>query len=95
MDFKIAGNAISRLVYSIAGEKYKDFVTIGLNWERMVGKYLARYSKVKKFEDGVLFIAVSNNVWMQELFLRKNDVIKKIQKNLDININDIIYYLKT
>ena len=95
MDFKVAGNAMSRLVYSIAGEKYKDFVTIGLNWKRIVGKYLAKYSKVVKFEKGVLFVGVSNNVWMQELLLRKKDIMQKIQSRLDIPINDIVYYLRT
>ena len=53
MNFIKAGDAITRLIYSIAGEKYRDFVSVYIIWEKVVGKKLAQHSKVKKLKDSL------------------------------------------
>lgn len=91
---KKAGNAIFNLLYRIAGDKNTSFITLTLNWEKIVGKILANKSSVYRFEKGVLFVAVSNNVWMQELILNKNLIKDEIKKKLGIDVKQIVFTIK-
>ena len=74
MNFKKAGDTISNLIFAIAGDKFKDFATAYMLWKKVVGKTLSKHSKVKKLKDGVLFVGVSNSVWLQELLLMKKNI---------------------
>ncbi|HCX73377.1 MAG TPA: hypothetical protein DHM37_06655 [Candidatus Cloacimonas sp.] len=94
MSFLFAGDAIKKLVYSIAGEKYRDLVTIRFNWERIVGKLLAERTNLKKLQHQTLFVGVTNNVWMQELVLRKQQIIEDIKLMLGISLKDIVFFLE-
>jgi len=94
MDFLFAGDAVKKLVYSIAGEKYKDLVTIKFNWDKMVGKLLAERTNLKKLQHETLFVGVSNNVWLQELVLRKQQIMKDIELMLHISLKDIVFMLE-
>jgi predicted nucleic acid-binding Zn ribbon protein len=94
MDFLFAGDAVKQLVYSIAGEKYKDLVTIKFNWEKIVGKLLAERTNLKKLQHQTLFVGVTNNVWLQELVLRKQQIIEDVRLMLDISLKDIVFTLQ-
>lgn len=93
MNFRKAGDALSNLIYGIAGDKFKDFVKVYIGWKKIVGKTLSEHSKVKNIKDGVLFVGVSNSVWLQELLLLKKKIIKDLNNNLDIPIKEIVFYL--
>lgn len=95
MELISTGGIIKKVLYDIAGTEYKDLVTIILSWKHIVGKLLAERAKIQGFQNKTLYVAVSNNVWMQELVLHKKIMIKKIKKELDIDIQNIIFYVKS
>jgi len=94
MSFVQAGNVIRNLIYRIAGDKFRNLVVIAFAWKRIVGRLLAEKTKIYKFENNVLFVVVSNNVWMQELVLQKYEILKRIKKELNIELDDIIFFLE-
>lgn len=49
------------------------------NWESIVGKMIAKEAEAIRFEDGCLFVAVADSVWRQELAMKKDSLLKKIQ----------------
>ena len=89
-----AGDKLHDLVYSIAGNEHKDILTLFFNWKKIVGNILSDRASIHKLEHNVLFIAVSNNVWMQELILRKSKIIADIDLILKIKLDDIVFFLK-
>ena len=48
------------------------------DWENLVGKEISQSSQPIKIQDKSLFLAVKNNVWANELNLRKGEIIRKI-----------------
>jgi hypothetical protein len=95
MDLNHTGSSIRELVYNIAGDKFKDFVTIAFGWKKIVGSILAQRSFVEKLDNKVLFISVHNNVWMQELILRKSELISDFNSKMNIHIEDIVFFIKS
>lgn len=95
MKFSRAGNAIQTLVYRIAGADHQDLVAVAWSWRRIVGSLLADRTEIVKMENNVLFIAVSNNVWMQELILQKYRIIGAIKRRAGVSLSDIIFFIKT
>lgn len=95
MKLSRAGNAIQALVYRIAGTDNQDLVAIAWNWRRIVGSLLADRTEIVKMENKVLFIAVSNSVWMQELILQKYRIIGAIKRKAGVTLSDIIFFIKT
>jgi predicted nucleic acid-binding Zn ribbon protein len=72
-------------------------IKIGLLWSKSVGRLLANKSQIYRLENDVLFVLVADNVWLQELVLRKPQIIKKINKSLPDKeqIKDIIFSLSS
>ena len=93
MAFSKLGNGLPDFLVRLFGEQHRDFVEISLHWKFITGIYLANYSKVAKFEQGTLFIAVENSVVMQELILIKDILKKKVKDSLDISLKDIVFYI--
>ena len=89
-----SGNAVKDLVYTIAGEENHDLVAIAFGWKTIVGNLLAERASIVKLENGVLFIAVTNNVWMQELVLRRSQLISDINKILHVKLSNIVFFMK-
>ncbi len=94
MSFFKTGNAVKDLVFSIAGAENHDLVAIAFGWKSIVGNLLAERASIIKLENGVLFIAVSNNVWMQELVLRRSQLIGDIDRILHVKLSNIVFFLK-
>ncbi len=94
MDFISAGNVLQKLVLDIAGSEFRNLVKIAFGWKKIVGKILAERTSIQKLEKKVLFVSVTNNVWMQELVLNKSKIITKIKTVLNVEIEDIIFFLK-
>ena len=94
MKFNKAGNAIKSLVYRIAGSQYQDFVAVAFCWNNILGNLLSERTKLIKIENQTLFVAVSNNIWMQELLLNKQELLEKIRKSSGVKLENIVFFLE-
>jgi predicted nucleic acid-binding Zn ribbon protein len=90
-----AGPRINDLIYRLGGEKHRRFIHIFMNWKPMVGELLSQRSHPIKIDRDILFVAVENSAWMQELVLLKEDIIKKYRKKCHEDLSDIIFIIKT
>ncbi len=93
MSFTNSGSKLQNIVYKIAGPENKNFITLAFGWEKIIGEILAERAFIHKIENNVLFVAVSNNTWMQELVLKKQMIISKIKMILNIQVSDIIFFI--
>jgi len=95
----MAFSSISRfsenLIYRLGGDKYRTFIHIYLSWSKIVGEILASQSHPVKVENGVLFVAVQNNTWMQELILIKDDIIAKYKFVYEEEIAEIVFLISS
>ncbi|MBN1327743.1 MAG: DUF721 domain-containing protein [Candidatus Cloacimonetes bacterium] len=91
MTFVRAGNLLSDLLINLAGEQYQDLLRIAFSWRDVVGNLLEERTKLVKLEHNVLFVAVSNNVWMQELILDKHRIIAHLKRVTGIGLENIIF----
>ncbi|MCK5052598.1 MAG: DUF721 domain-containing protein [Candidatus Cloacimonetes bacterium] len=94
MRFFKTGNAVKDLVFSIAGEENHDLIAVAFGWKTIVGNLLAERASIVKLENGVLFIAVTNNVWMQEFVLRRSQLINDINRILHVKLSNIVFFMK-
>jgi hypothetical protein len=95
MAFDSINHLANSLVYRLGGDKYQRFIHIYLSWKRVVGELLAGRSHPIKLENGVLFVAVQNNTWMQELVLLKQDIISKYKSIFQEEIAEIIFLISS
>ncbi len=71
VDRLVAGLGISRRYYGWR---------IVTEWPNIVGKQLAKVSKAIRFdEDGVLYVAVANDTWRQEIAMQTDAIMAKIR----------------
>jgi predicted nucleic acid-binding Zn ribbon protein len=47
-------------------------------WPEIVGSHVARRSHAVRYDDGVLYVAVSDAVWRQELAMQVENILKEI-----------------
>ena len=94
MRFFKTGNVVKDLVFSIAGEENHDLIAVAFGWKKIVGNLLAERASIVKLENGVLFIAVTNNVWMQEFVLRRSQLINDINRILHVKLSNIVFFMK-
>ncbi|MCF7858258.1 MAG: DUF721 domain-containing protein [Candidatus Cloacimonetes bacterium] len=87
------GKAVKDVVYSIAGKDNRDLITVAFGWKNIVGNLLAERAKITKLENGVLFVAVTNNVWLQELVLRRSQFLEDIERILHVKLSNMVFYL--
>ncbi len=91
MPFQTVGKFCRDFVLRLAGEKYRFLALIALNWRNIVGELLAERSTPEKYEHHTLFVKVNNPTWMQELVLIKPQIIERMNKLLETQVNDIIF----
>ena len=60
-------------------------------WLEIVGESIAKNAKVIKLDDGVLTISTESSTWRNELRLRSDEIIDKLNKKIN---KDIIKKLK-
>ncbi|MDP8209720.1 MAG: DUF721 domain-containing protein, partial [Candidatus Stygibacter australis] len=77
MAFRATGDFLYDLIIRIAGEDNKDYTTILMGWKKIVGKSVAEKAKPVKYENNVLKVTVSNNIWLQEMILYKHKIRAK------------------
>ncbi|MGC9362187.1 MAG: DUF721 domain-containing protein [Candidatus Syntrophosphaera sp.] len=97
MDAK-AFTAVSQLqkqvILKIGGEKFQPFIELYQAWKQVVGDLLASRSHPFRYHNSVLYIAVENNSWMQELVLRKTDIIRQCKARV-ADLKDIIFMIRS
>ncbi len=64
-----------------AGKRLKEG-KIWLVWENSVGEQIAARARPTGFRDGTLTITVDSAPWMQQLIYLKNDILSKLNTNL-------------
>lgn len=84
-----------QIVFRLAGERYLGFVKLYMAWPAVVGPLLAEKSMPIKLDDQILYVAVSNNTWMQELVLLKNRIREELCKKSSVSVSDIIFTIRT
>ena len=50
-------------------------------WPEIVGEHYARHSRAFKFHDGVLFVAVNNDGWRQQLAMDNDKIMTLIYQS--------------
>jgi predicted nucleic acid-binding Zn ribbon protein len=61
-------------------------------WERAVGENIARRARAMDIRSGILFVAVDNSVWLQELSLMKEVVIERVNSLVGRDVvEDIVF----
>lgn len=83
------------LALRLGGEKYAAFIRLYLDYKQVVGELLAQKSYPYRYQDDILFVAVENNSWMQELVLRKHELIARYQAISNIKPKDILFFIRT
>jgi len=84
-----------RLALNLGGDKYRPFIKLYLGWRAVVGDLLAQRSHPYRYKDGILYVAVQNNSWLQELVLRKQEIIAKCALECDETPKDLLFFIRT
>jgi hypothetical protein len=63
-------------------------------WAEAVGEGVAERTQPMRIENGVLFLKVTNSVWMQQLQFMKELIIKKLHEKTGIDwVQDLRFYM--
>jgi len=93
MAFSNAGSSFQDIALRLAGTEYRELVVLALGWKDLLGELLAERARIRKLENKTLFVSVKNNVWMQELVLRKAELTRDINRKFNITLNNIVFSL--
>ncbi|MBW6514213.1 MAG: DUF721 domain-containing protein [Candidatus Syntrophosphaera sp.] len=88
---RIQNQVLSRL----AGDKFQPFIKLYQAWKDVVGDLLAARSHPFRFQHAILYVAVQNNAWLQELVLKKAQILKKCRTKVPEEIRDIIFMIRS
>ncbi len=83
---------MQNLLIKVFGEKHREYVILALNWRTIVGDYLAKHSSVVKIEKKTLFIGTDSSIVSQEFVLLKENLKMKINSQLPVDIQDIVFF---
>ena len=64
-----------------------------INWEEIVGKQIAKHSTPEEVKHGVMVVRVETPVWRNELTLRKNEILEKLNKGSHTKIIQDIKFI--
>ena len=94
-NFETAADIIKSLNFTVEKDFSDKVEALFAEWEDVVGKKLAKYSKPKKLtEDGILIVSCKNSVVGNELFnsrIKFNKILKEKEKKNQI---DFFKYIK-
>ncbi|MBI5464845.1 MAG: DUF721 domain-containing protein [Ignavibacteriales bacterium] len=83
---KPLGSALQELVEGLGiSKKLREYDAV-TRWEEIVGAAIARVTRAEKITHGVLIVSVRTSTWRNELQLRKNDIITKLNSTLGNNV---------
>lgn len=55
-------------------------------WQEVVGDVVAQNAVADRVEHGVVIVKVSSATWRQELFFKKDDIIRKLNNKIGKNV---------
>lgn len=95
--FTPIGSIIESLLRNLSKKGAAREIRIGLLWRKSVGHLLAAKTRLERINHNTLVVRVDNNIWLQELVLRKPDIIRKMNMHLPSqeHIADIYFSLAT
>ncbi len=71
---------INKLIKSEGIEKPILQNKVLIDWEKIVGKQIAKHSTPGEVKHGVMMVMVETPVWRNELTLRKSEILEKLNK---------------
>ncbi len=95
MGFTPLSRRYNRVLFRIAGEKYRPFISLYQAWKEIVGELLASRSHPFRFYNSVLYVAVQNNAWLQELVLNKTEILRQCRAQTQEEVKDLVFLIKT
>lgn len=63
----------------LQGNEAFQFYLFQQKWKSIAGDVLAEESRIGRREGATLYIHVTNSVWMQELIMRKKELLQRVQ----------------
>lgn len=73
------GGVIEALMGSLGLKKrYHGWLVVN-RWPEIVGEQIARRTQAIRFEDGILYVAVPDASWRQELAMQTENILREIQ----------------
>ena len=79
---KTLGEALDELVESLGIKKKLREQEIFTLWEEAVGERIAKVAMPTRILKGTLLISVSNGAWRNELNMRKQEIVKRLNEIL-------------
>ncbi len=95
MAFSPVSRLLTHVLNRIGGDRYQPFIILYQGWKDIVGELLASRSHPFRFSDSILYIAVQNNSWLQELYLRKAEILRQCRAQIPQEIRDIIFLIRS
>lgn len=76
-----AGDVIKEAGQGTFGSEAFQFWLFQNRWPSIIGKTLAQESYIGRREGRMLYIYVTNSVWMQELMMHRAEILRRIQQD--------------
>ena len=87
---KALAQAIQELTLSFGIDKKLEQYEAVTQWAGIVGPQIAKETEPQKIERGLLLVRVRKGVWRNELTMRKEEIIAKLNKAIGNNaVKDI------
>ena len=79
---KTLGEALDELIDGLGIKKKLREQEVFTLWDEAVGERIAKVAKPTRILKGTLFISVSNGAWRNELNMRKQEIVKRLNEIL-------------
>ena len=76
------GPLVQRLLRSLGLDRHLQEYRAVEAWAEVVGPSIAAQARAVGVRDGVLFVDVTSNVWMQELVLLRDSIAERLNAHL-------------
>ncbi len=76
---KTMSSVLSGVLHSLGlAEQFNGWLVVD-RWPEIVGPAIAHVSRAIKYEDSVLYVAVDDSAWRQELAMKQESLLEKIK----------------
>ena len=75
----LVGGVIESVIGALGYLKNYHGWQVVARWPEIVGEHYARHTRAYKFEDGVVHVAVNDDLWRQKLSLDSEMILEKIR----------------
>lgn len=88
---------IENLIQNLSEKGFSREIKTAFLWRRIVGDILDNKTRILKLDNDILHILVENNIWLQELVLKKTEILDQLNSQLDppYQIKNIIFSLSS